>query len=91
MVCINGLNKLLIEKSMKAFSIWCLGFIGSFGLLTLAMNTLPLGVSYAIWTGIGTIGGTIVGILFYGESKDKKRFLFIGMIVVAVIGLKLTA
>lgn len=90
-VGVIGLNKLLIEKSMNAFLIWCLGFIGSFGLLTLAMNTLPLGVSYAIWTGIGTIGGTIVGIVFYGESKDKKRFLFIGMIVVAVIGLKLTA
>ncbi|WP_084676139.1 SMR family transporter [Carnobacterium funditum] len=54
-------------------------------------NLLPLGVFYAIWTGIGTIGGTIVGILFYGESKNRKRFLFMGMIVVAVVGLKLSA
>ena len=90
-VGVIGLNKLLIEKSMVAFSIWSLGFIGSFGLLTLAMNTLPLGISYAIWTGIGTVGSTIVGILFYGESKNKRRFLFIGMILIAVIGLKLSA
>ncbi|WP_085559568.1 SMR family transporter [Carnobacterium iners] len=47
-------------------------------------------ISYVIWTGIGTNDGALAGILFYGESKSKKHFLFIGMIVATIIGLKLT-
>jgi paired small multidrug resistance pump len=50
-----------------------------------------MGISYAVWTGIGTVGGVIIGMLFYGESKDWKRILFIGAILVAVVGLKLTS
>lgn len=62
-----------------------------FWFLALSMKTLPMGFSYAVWTGIGTIGGTIVGMLFYGEKKDWKRVSFIGLILAAVIGLKLTS
>jgi paired small multidrug resistance pump len=63
----------------------------SFGFLSLAMQALPMGTSYAVWTGIGTIGGTLVGMVFYKESHDWKRILFISMILIAAIGLKLTA
>jgi len=54
-------------------------------------NLLPLGVFYAIWTGIGTIGGTIVGYFILWRVKKQKTILFMGMIVVAVVGLKLSA
>ncbi|MDF2700871.1 MAG: rane transporter of cations and cationic drug, partial [Haloplasmataceae bacterium] len=53
-------------------------------------KTLPMGVTYAVWTGIGTVGGTIVGMLFYGDAKDWKRIFFIAIILISVIGLKLT-
>lgn len=46
-----------------------------------------MGVSYAVWTGIGTAGGAILGMLL-GESKDLRR-IFLFLIIVSVIGLKL--
>ena len=64
------------------------GFIISFQFLRLAMETIPLSTAYAVWTGIGTIGATIVGILFYRESKNPLRLLYILGIVIAVAGLK---
>ncbi len=50
-----------------------------------------MGVSYAVWTGIGAAGATLVGMLLFKESKDWKRILFISFIIIAVIGLKLTS
>ncbi len=44
--------------------------IVSLGLLGLALKTLPLGTAYAIWTGIGTVGTVIVGMIIYGEPAD---------------------
>ncbi len=89
-VGVTGMNKVAKDKNVKSYMVLMLGFILSFGFLSLSMKTLPMGVSYAVWTGIGTVGGTIVGMLFYGEAKDWRRILFIGMIIVAVMGLKLT-
>ncbi|MHA0855364.1 DMT family transporter [Paenibacillus sp. CMAA1364] len=67
------------------------GFGASFLLLALAMKTLPMGTSYAIWTGIGASGGAILGMLLYGESRDWKRMVCISMIVCSAIGLKLVS
>ncbi|RKI99581.1 QacE family quaternary ammonium compound efflux SMR transporter, partial [Butyricicoccus sp. 1XD8-22] len=53
-----------------------------------SMDSIPMGTAYAIWTGIGVVGGTLVGMMFYGESKDWKRILFISIILMAAIGLK---
>ncbi|WHY77021.1 multidrug efflux SMR transporter [Neobacillus sp. WH10] len=90
-VGVAGMNRVIKYKNVQSYMILFIGFILSFSFLGLAMKTLSLGLSYAVWTGIGTIGGTIVGMVFYGESKDWKRILFIGMILTAVIGLKLTS
>ncbi|APC38917.1 DMT family transporter [Clostridium estertheticum] len=60
----------------------------SFYLLSLAIVTLPLGVAYAIWTGIGSAGSVIVGMLFFKESRDLKRIVFISCIIISVVGLK---
>jgi paired small multidrug resistance pump len=86
-----GMNKIVNEKSVTSFVILGIGFIFSFGLLSIAMQSLPLGIAYAVWTGIGTVGSVLVGMIFYGEPKDWNRLLFIGMIISAVIGLKLTS
>ncbi|MCF3942117.1 DMT family transporter [Oceanobacillus alkalisoli] len=83
------INKLHIDRNFKALALLILGFGASFILLAYAMITLPMGTAYAIWTGIGASGGAILGMLIYGESKDWKRIVFIGMVLGAAVGLKL--
>lgn len=90
-VGVTGMNKVVKYKNLQSYLILFLGFIFSFSFLSLAMKTLPAGTSYAVWTGIGTVGGTIIGMVFYREAKDWRRILFIAMILVAVIGLKTTS
>ena len=62
---------------------------GSFGLLILAIKTLPLGTAYAIWTGVGAAGIAIAGIFLFKESVDIYRLASISLIIVGVVGLKL--
>lgn len=83
------INKLHRDKNWQAKVLLFLGFSGSFLFLALAMKTLPMGIAYAIWTGIGASGGAILGMLLYGEPKDWKRVAFITMIIGSAIGLKL--
>jgi quaternary ammonium compound-resistance protein SugE len=64
--------------------------IGSFGLLAFAMRALPLGTAYAVWTGIGTVGAAIIGMMFLGEAVTVARILCIALIVTGIAGLKLT-
>ena len=65
------------------------GMVASLWLLGLALKTLPLGTSYAVWTGIGTLGTVVLGIVLFGESADAIRLVCIGLIVVGMVGLKL--
>jgi quaternary ammonium compound-resistance protein SugE len=66
-----------------------LSMILSLGLLGLALKSLPLGTAYAVWTGIGTIGTVVIGILLLGESADALRLACVGLIVAGIAGLKL--
>jgi len=63
--------------------------IVSIGLLGLALKSLPVGTAYAIWTGIGTVGTAILGIVLYGEPADALRLACIALIVAGIAGLKL--
>ena len=65
--------------------------IVSFYLLALALRTLPVGTGYAVWTGIGTVGAAILGIVLFDESRSFPRVLCIFLIVAGIIGLKLTS
>jgi len=60
-------------------------------LLALALRTIPVGTGYAVWTGIGTVGAAILGILLFNESRETPRILCILLIVAGIIGLKLTS
>lgn len=62
----------------------------SFWLLAMAMRVLPLGTSYAIWTGIGTIGAFIVGVIVFNEAANALRIVSVVLIVAGIIGLKLS-
>ncbi len=64
--------------------------VGSFGLLMLALKTLPLGTAYAVWTGMGAVGVAILGIILFKESIDWYRLVSIAFVITGIIGLKLT-
>lgn len=63
----------------------------SFILLQMAMKGLPLGTSYAIWTGIGAVGTAVYGIWRLNEPRDPARLICIALIVAGIIGLKFLA
>ena len=71
----------------SVFTLVAMG--GSVGLLGLALRTLPLGTAYAVWTGIGTVGTAIAGIVMLGEPAGVLRMVSIGLIVAGIVGLKL--
>jgi quaternary ammonium compound-resistance protein SugE len=65
--------------------------IGSMGLLGVALRTLPLGTAYAVWTGIGTIGTAVLGIVLFSEPATAMRLACIALIVAGILGLKLAS
>ncbi|WYP26083.1 multidrug efflux SMR transporter [Alkalihalobacillus sp. FSL W8-0930] len=85
---VTMMNQLKSKPGPKPIIGLILGFAASFALLSYAMDSLPMGTVYAVWTGIGAFGGALIGMFFYGESRDWKRVLFITIILVSVIGLK---
>nr|WP_296267795.1 multidrug efflux SMR transporter [uncultured Merdimonas sp.] len=78
--------------SVLKFSVLTvIGMIFSFLFLSQATKTLPLGTSYAIWTGIGALGAVIVGILLFKESVSPLRLFFVALLLIGIIGLKATS
>lgn len=59
-------------------------------LLALAAKTLPIGTAYVVWVGIGAVGAVILGIALFGEPRDAARLFFVALLVVSLIGLRLT-
>jgi quaternary ammonium compound-resistance protein SugE len=60
-------------------------------LLAIATKQLPLGTAYAVWTGIGAVGAVTLGIVLFGESANPLRLACAGLVVVGILGLKLTS
>lgn len=73
--------------SLLAFA----GMAVSFFLLARATKTLPLGTAYAVWTGSGALGTVIVGILLFKEPVTAGRLIFAALLLVGIIGLKITS
>lgn len=74
---------------------WSVGFFIcitlSFVLLNRAVQTIPLGTGYAVWTGIGAVGTVIIGMLFFKEPTDFWRLFFIFSLIGSIVGLKLVS
>lgn len=85
------INQLSVKRNWQTVILLILGFGTSLALLSYSLQSIPMGTAYAIWTGIGVVGGALVGMLFYEESKDWKRILFIAMVLLASVGLKLVS
>ncbi|WP_295806391.1 quaternary ammonium compound efflux SMR transporter SugE [uncultured Victivallis sp.] len=97
-LCIAGILEIFWAVGMKyshGFTrlipslLTAAAMLASLGCLALAMRTLPLGTAYAVWTGIGTVGTVIVGMIFFGESTAVLRLLCLLLIVSGIVGLKL--
>lgn len=63
--------------------------IASFYFLSISVKSIPIGTGYAVWTGIGAVGTTILGMILFGESKELIRILCIMLIVIGIVGLKI--
>ena len=81
----DGFTKLLPTTLTVA------AMVASIVLLGLAVKHLPVGTAYAVWTGIGTIGTVILGIVLLGDSAAPLRIVCLSLIVLGIVGLKLTA
>jgi len=80
----EGFTKLLPSVGTGLAMLMSIIFLG------LAMHSLPVGVAYAVWTGIGTAGAVILGIVLFQEPATPARLVCVGLIICGIIGLKLT-
>ena len=67
------------------------GIVVSLVLLSVAARTLPIGTAYAVWVGIGAAGAIVLGIALFGEAASPLRIVFLALLLVAIVGLKVTA
>ena len=65
--------------------------VASMALLGIATKTLPIGTAYAVWVGIGALGAALLGIVLFHEPASFGRLFFLGLLLVAIVGLKLTS
>lgn len=70
----------LLTAGAMLISVWLLG---------LSLRHLPVGTAYAVWTGIGAVGASLLGMVIFGESAAPPRLVCIGLIVSGIVGLKL--
>ncbi|HZG16811.1 MAG TPA: multidrug efflux SMR transporter [Candidatus Bathyarchaeia archaeon] len=88
-VGVIGITQVNQRASFRSYLIMVGGFLLSFLFLSLAMKEIAMGTAYAVWTGIGTVGSTVIGMVFYKEPKNALRLFFIAIVIIAVAGLKL--
>jgi len=73
-------------------SVFTLGtMVSSVVLLGVAMKSLPVGTSYAVWVGVGAVGTAILGMVLFGEPATAGRLASLGLIVAGIVGLKLAS
>ncbi|MFB7662913.1 DMT family transporter [Kitasatospora sp. NPDC056138] len=80
----DGFTKLWPTIGFACFAL------GSFGLLTLSLKSLPVGSAYAVWTGIGAAGTAVYGMIWMDESTSVLKLVSITMVIAGVVGLQLS-
>lgn len=83
---------LKLEQQNSQFLWLFLAFaIAGFECLAMAIRTIPLGLAYAVWTGIGAVGTVLIGALVFGDPIGPMRVLLLAVLVAAMVGLKLVS
>jgi quaternary ammonium compound-resistance protein SugE len=67
-----------------------LGMLASFGMLSMAARSLPIGTAYAVWVGIGPVGAVLLGVVVYGEAMTAGRAVSLVLVLLGIVGLKVT-
>lgn len=80
----HGFNRLWPTVAFAVFGA------SSFICLSLTLRHIPIGTSYAVWTGIGVTGTALIGMLTFGESRDLLKVGSLALLVIALIGLRLS-
>lgn len=78
-------------RNVCADIVFLAGMAASMWFLSLSLRTIPLGTAYAIWTGIGAIGGLAAGVVLFDEPATALRLASAALIVAGIVGLKLAA
>ena len=78
-------------RNPLADAVFVAGMALSVWLLAVAMKSIPMGTAYAVWTGVGAVGGFVAGIALFGESASALRIASAALIVAGIVGLKLAA
>lgn len=95
-----GIEEIIATVAMKYMDgtrkkwplfVMIIGFAFSFYCLSKAMVVLPAGVAYAVWTGVGTIGITVVGVLWFKERFSLYQYISLLLVLAGVIGLRMTS
>jgi len=77
-------------KPFPTFFVIVFGVLSCY-FLALAERAIPLGIAYAIWSGIGSVGVLILGAYVYGESITLAQLFFLALVIVGIIGIKLSS
>lgn len=97
---VAGLFEVAFTTCLKMSSnftnrLWTVGFFlsisASFYFLNKAIQQIPMGTAYAVWTGIGAVGTVILGIVIFREPSDFWRLFFIFLLISSILGLKLVS
>ena len=88
MLGVAFINRWHLSKKIQDLIGMVFFFVLSFLGLSISMEELPISTAYAVWTGIGAGGSALMGMVFFGESKNGWRLFFISLIICATIGLK---
>ena len=78
------------RQSFLWYALFAIALSLSMWLMMKATKSLPLGTAYAVWTGIGTAGSVVMGMIFFKEPVTLWRVVFLFTLISSIIGLKLT-
>ncbi|WP_158773455.1 DMT family transporter [Cobetia sp. L2A1] len=88
---VAGFNQYAKNSRRLGVALVAIGFSSSLSLLYLAMDSISLGIAYAVFSGIGTVVSAVIGVMFWKEYFSLRRMACIGVIVLSIVGLHLTS
>ncbi|MDO5608047.1 MAG: multidrug efflux SMR transporter [Capnocytophaga sp.] len=87
--CLGKARELAGREMYVWYVLFALSLIGSMWLMMKAIEGIPLGTAYAVWTGIGAAGSVIIGMLFFKDPVSFWRLFFLFTLIASIIGLKM--